>query len=623
MPNIYTIIFSILTFVSSFFVFQKYNSNTTNKLIFSLFAFSQILLFAAYQVSDYFTGNGIDHSTIVLMRFGLRGAAWGEYMWLILVTIGLLLASIAMLTIFTFRKGVGNKESSVKKCILTYFLLLVASLANPACINIYNLPSGTFIPSRASKNSSMTEFYKYYKKPILTPLSNETKNIVFIYAESLERAFFNEEIFPDLVPELKKIEQDNISFTNIHLAHGTGGTIWAISASQCGLPLFLPSRSIINHGTGDFLPSATCLGDLLADEGYHLAYYGGASLNFTRKGDFFKTHGFREVLGKDELRPKLANKNYLNFWGLYDDSLFRIGYENFLELSKNEEKFGIFMLTIDTHSPGYPSKSCKDIRYKDGKNKHLNAVACSDYLISDFINKIINSPYADQTIIVLASDHINWNNAPSADLLKKARDGKKNTFMIIEPGISNGKKVTTKGTAFDIGTTLLPFIGYSGQIGLGRNLLDNKKETAEEIAYIQKRLFPWKSEILRFWGQPRIDKSLSVDIQNNTITIDKEKYNIPVFIELTKNLDTSMLFGLRGGFEQYLQKVKPDKKFLIVDKCRSIKTSGDLISDTGMAISNDGWCLVTGKGKKYIFKKRLSENIYFNVPELRSILRIQ
>ena len=121
------------------------------------------------------------------------------------------------------------------------------------------------------------------------------------------------------------------------MADGTGGTVWAVSASQCGLPLYLPNLAILNKGTGKFLSSATCFGDLLKDEGYYLSYYGGASLGFTGKGNFFRTHGFPDVYGKEELQPLLEDPDYLNFWGLYDDSLFDIIYERFLELSESKK----------------------------------------------------------------------------------------------------------------------------------------------------------------------------------------------------------------------------------------------------------------------------------------------
>ena len=79
----------------------------------------------------------------------------------------------------------------------------------------------------------------------------------------------------------------------------------------------------------------------------------------------------------------------LRGWGLYDDSLFDLAYNNFVELSKKRNKFAMFLLTLDTHHPnGHPSKSCENISYGDGSNPMLNSVACSDYLIAGFIEKI-------------------------------------------------------------------------------------------------------------------------------------------------------------------------------------------------------------------------------------------
>ncbi len=225
-------------------------------------------------------------------------------------------------------------------------------------------------------------------------------------------------------------------------------------------------------------------------------------------------------------------------------------------------------------------------------------------------------------MIVLTSDHVNWNDAPATDLLEKARDGRKNIFMIIEPGIFNGKKVITRGTAFDIGATILPFLGYSGQIGLGRNLLENNSKLEEERSYILTRLNSWKTEILKFWGQPQIRRSVSVDISKNTISIDRKSYKMPVFIELTDDLDSALLFGFNGTCAQHLKKMDPSRRFLMVGECRYIQTSGERISDNGVSIADDGWCLITGKGEKYIFKTKLGENVSYNISELKDMLEI-
>lgn len=620
MPNVYTNFISLALFAYSFLIIWKYRTSKVNRLFFCLAAFFYIVLYVVYKLADYFTGNGIDQATIIQLKFGLGGAAFGEYVRLISLTFGILFASTLILGTFVFFGRQKKNHISLIKCLFAYILLFIALLANPANINLYNLPKGTLISSRASSKSGGIEFYKYYKKPRLQSLSEENKNIVFIYAESLERAFFNEDVFPGLVTRLKEIEKHSISFSNINMAHGTGGTMWAISASQCGLPLFLPSRAILKQRTGDFLPSATCLGDLLEDEGYYLTYYGGASLKFTRKGDFFRSHGFAEVLGKKELIPKLKNKKYLNFWGLYDDSLFDLTYKRFIELSETKKKFGLFLLTLDTHPPGYVSKTCENIPYKNGENIHLNAVACSDYLISNFIHKIANSPYASQTVIFLVSDHFVWDNTPTADLLKKARHGGGLVFMIIEPENSENTEVTTRGTVIDIAKTILPFIGYSGQIGLGRDLLQQNIKIEKERSYILNNLLSWKPEVLKFWGQPQIKKFLSVDIRKKLISIDNKAYKAPIFIELTDDLNTALLYRFHKTIEQHLEKIDPVKKFLWVDDCKDIKLSGKFISDTGVRMAKKGWCLITGHGKEYIYKTKLKSNVRYTVSELHGIL---
>ena len=624
MPNSYTNLLLASLLSISFYIVSKQSPGKVNRFLFSCIVFVHLFLFLLYKAADYFTGVGIDYATITQIKFGFRGAGIGDYVGHITLYLFVLVLSLSALGFFIFKSKLINRKKSRKLVLSAYFLLVFAFVCNPALINLYNLPTGTFIPSRASSEFASTEFYKYYKIPKLKPRSNEQKNLVLIYAESLEHAFFNEQVFPNLVPRLKSIEQQGISFTNMHMTQGTGGTIWAISASQCGLPLFLPNQAILTHGSEEFLGSAICLGDVLEDEGYHLAYYGGASLGFTGKGKFFKTHGFTEVYGKDELRLKLDDPDYLNFWGLYDDSLLDISFKRFLELSETKEKFGLFLLTIDAHTPGYSSKQCEQTFYQDGENTHLNAVACTDYLLSEFIQKIAESPYAEKTVIVIASDHVNWNAAPSIDLLKKAREGRKNIFMIIEPGKDHVKEVKTKATAFDIGTTILPFLGYDGEIGLGRNLIDINEEDEQEIAYIQTRLFNWKTEILKFWNQPKINKSLLVDVKNKTISIDGKRYKIPVIIQVTDELETALLFNVRRYvLAKYMKKLKSDQKLIMINPCKDIEISGDQISETGKTISNTGWCLMASTGKKVHFMQKIEEPVHFTVPELQKLLAIQ
>ena len=44
-------------------------------------------------------------------------------------------------------------------------------------------------------------------------------------------------------------------------------------------------------------------------------------------------------MGLVELLPGIANQEYISAWGLYDDSLFGIAYDNFLELSEADHRW--------------------------------------------------------------------------------------------------------------------------------------------------------------------------------------------------------------------------------------------------------------------------------------------
>src|SRR5690606_41384691 len=70
-------------------------------------------------------------------------------------------------------------------------------------------------------------------------------------------------------------------------------------------------------------------------------------------------------------------------------------------------------LTMDTHHPaGHLPRSCSDVRYDSphGDIGLLRAIACSDRLIGRLVERIRSSPWADDTLVVIASDHLAMPN---------------------------------------------------------------------------------------------------------------------------------------------------------------------------------------------------------------------
>lgn len=519
---------SITLFALSLYLFRKTTPSKITTALFFVLSLSLIFLFISYGVASYFSGNGIDEATIYHLEYGVQGAGFLEYSGLIITTVALIAISSFCLFKLISVINKNNHNAHFLAPLLSLFILLISITFNPATIDIYDLQKESFELTKPSNPEALTSFQEHYKKPHLKPLSDKHKNIIFVYAESLERTYFDESIFPNLIKGLKKLESKSTFFTNIKQVTGTSWSIAGITASQCGIPLFTPSHGNSMSGMDLFLPTAICLGDLLNDEGYQLNYMGGADLDFAGKGKMFKTHGFDTVLGSLELLPTLDDPDYKSWWGLYDDSIFNLMYKRFIELSELGDKFGLFTLTLDTHHPkGHPSKSCDDISYGDASNPILNSVACSDYLISNFVQKITESPYADNTIIVIASDHLAFKNTAS-DLLNKNKKNRRNLFMIIDPSNNQSKEVHAKGSSLDIGVTLLPFLGYSGEIGLGRNLLSNDIDGDHDRSFIHSNLKLWRQPITKFWDFPVIQSHLKINLNDELVEIDNRFFKIQI-----------------------------------------------------------------------------------------------
>ena len=141
-------------------------------------------------------------------------------------------------------------------------------------------------------------------------MQGKRPNLVYIYAESLERTYFDTELFPGLADELNALRTDSIDFSNTQQLPGTGYTIAGMVASQCGIPLFAPFDGNASSAVSTFYPENVCLGDVLKAAGYSNYFYQGAELAFAGKDTFLKSHGFDHVYGFKELREQVADPSY-------------------------------------------------------------------------------------------------------------------------------------------------------------------------------------------------------------------------------------------------------------------------------------------------------------------------
>ncbi|GAA6151039.1 sulfatase-like hydrolase/transferase [Pseudoteredinibacter isoporae] len=558
--------------------------------------------------SDYFTGNGIDEAAIYHMWYGFEGAGFLEYIKLMLSAgIALLLL---VLTLLWVTGRISKTKQGRHKVLVPCVLLLGSVILNPAVHDIKELLSVQW------SQSEQSDFYRYYQSPVITPLGTKKKNIVFIYAESLERTYLDEALFPGLLEGIKSLEAKSTYFTDIKQLRGTGWTIGGITASQCGIPLITPSHVNSMSGLEGFLSGTTCFGDVMSSMGYQLNFVGGANLNFGGKGKFFKTHGFDHVEGRTELKDKLKVGGYLSWWGLYDDVILKYAYERFEELSRQNAPFGLFTLTLDTHHPkGHPSRRCKGLKYQDGENAILNSVKCSDFLISEFIEKIEGSEFAKDTVVVLVSDHLAMRNT-AFDQLKKGN--RRDLFMILDFENPEAKAINAMGSTLDVSATVLPFMGYEGAIGLGRNLLSSDPVLTQDV---HSKLKSWDADILKFWKFPSVQGDTQIDWEAKTILLGGQQIKLPALLEIKPNLTTVARFQFNRSlyhktFSDDIDDIPPESYFALFESCENIAK----IQPTA---PEGEYCVLSGPNKTEAKVAKMDLSTTYSARDFRQLLGME
>ena len=571
---------SLFSICISIFILLKSTHSRIQRIIFISLIFISLFLIGGYFISDMLTHDGFNEAVLYHLHTGLAGSGLKDF-WKIILLGVIVFIAIIYLCIVLYSKMYSTTDKKFIYKFSAIGLILFSFISNPI-----------FKDMTVFFTKSNNDFFQYYIYPSEKIKLSKKKNIVYIYAESLEKTYFDNNIFPNLITNLKKLEQKSIDFTNIFQAYSTGWTIAGMTASQCTIPLITPSGINSMNGLKDnFLQNALCLGDILKDNNYTLEYFGGSSLKFAGKGNFYKSHSFDKVFGKEELKHLLKDKKYITGWGLYDDTLLDIVYKEFENLSRSNRNFFLATLTLDTHHPeGHSSKTCIDnnIYYKDGSNSMLNAIKCSDYLLAKFINKILKSPYAKNTIIILGSDHYAMPNK----IYNMLETGdRKDLLMIIDGNNTNKTTISKLGTTLDIAPTILNLLGAKNpNFGLGRNLLDdnvslinifkqNQKYTVQsnvsqykknslDILSLDAKLISWRDFFLLFWSFPKITHDITINPKNKTLKIGNKDIAYPSILELKNK--TSVIpyfnFNSRGRLENKLQRLG-STPYIWIDNC--------------------------------------------------------
>lgn len=530
--------------------------------LFSALIFTWFVMSGLHYFSNWLTGDGVNEAVMFHLNADLQGAGFTQFLDLIVIS-ALYFVLCCVLAIVVYRYCCNPAAPIRSPAVITpVWVFVIASFwMNPAVVDVYRL----YTYSTDSASDTTPGSYRLVEKWSGQP----RKNVVLLYLESLEETFFNEQVFPGLTPELTRLREQALHFTDIRQVYGSEWTIAGMTASQCGIPLVTAGGGNSMTGIDQFLPRAVCLGDLLADARYELHYMGGADLRFAGKGAFYHTHGFSSVEGLDELLHELDDSSYQSGWGLYDDTLFALAEKRFTELSTGENPFGLVLLTLDTHHPnGHVSRRCEQVEYRAGTNPILNAVHCADQMAAEFIEFVMShDAFADTTLVVM-SDHLAMRNTASRRLNSIPR---RNLVMMFDRDLVPGR-IDTTGSLLDVTPTLLPLLGgETDGIGFGRNLIVGNSLFAE-FSDVNNYLMEHRRFLSGFWSWPSLEEGLLLT-GDNRMQLGEREIAYPALLELDHRLSLGQVRFADGEnpLHQFVSQFEYDQNFVWVDSCREIK----------------------------------------------------
>jgi len=310
----------------------------------------------------------------------------------------------------------------------------------------------------------------HYRWPEKMVAPKQKKNLVLIYAESLESAYVPPRFAGGLLQPVTSLK--GASIPHFRQVYGTGWTIAGIVATQCGVPL-KPLGIFGHNDLGEmidtFLPGARCLGDVLKANGWTNVFLGGAAGEFAGKDHFFRTHGYDRVLGREDwvrADPDVP----VTDWGVHDDYLFEQALVELERLQRAGQPFNLTLLTHGMHPPhGFLSPSCSRPH-----GDMQDAVLCTSMLLRNFEQAAEQAGLLRDTELVITGDHLMQQSELSERLGPPQHRHVFNRFVPAPRGGIHAGVIDH----FDLYPSLLAALGFElgdGQVALGCSAVGNAR----------------------------------------------------------------------------------------------------------------------------------------------------
>ncbi len=368
-------------------------------------------------------------------------------------------------------------------------MVIIIIFALSILYTFVKLNIGEYIKNQLSKSTLIEDYYVDPREANIT-FSDDKKNLIYIYVESMEASYTSVENGgtqqEDLIESLTELAYENTSFSNTDKLGGAlwvSGTTWtvgALVAQTSGLPLKIGINGNTYGNYNTFLPGAYTLGEILEENGYNQEIMFGSDAAYAGRDHYFTGHGNYEIFDVNTAieEGKMTEDDKV-WWGFEDKDLFEWAKEEILDLASQDAPFNFTLLTADTHfEDGYLSEYC-DAKYDD---QYSSVINCESNLIYDFVKWIQSQDFYEDTVIIISGDHLTMDT--------NFFDGLDSSYERTIYNVFINAVVDTENTKNRIFTTLdmfpstLAALGATwdgNRLGIGTNLFSDEETLAEKF----------------------------------------------------------------------------------------------------------------------------------------------
>jgi phosphoglycerol transferase len=324
-------------------------------------------------------------------------------------------------------------------------------------------------------------------------------DVLLVFVESLDAAYAQPaDPARPLIPLLAHWSQDRQVGELINL-RGLSFTMAGMFGTLCGLPLQpvgLMSRNSYEHAER-FFAGGRCLTDLMAEQGWRISFFGGASLRFAGKGKFLAEHGVQRRFGREEWAAR-GLPMPADGWGLLDGALGAQVWQDMQSRSMRGDtapRMDI-VLTVNTHGPaGAEDTDCAPLQDPPPEDAALMRLSlrCSDRVVHQLVQRFLSRADGRPKLVWVMGDHV----APVQLLGDELAPGARSRPVVFHAAVMQDAQGRQRSllpqssrsfSHFDVMATLAEAAGLSWQpvahrLGMGVSLLarDEPRTLLESI----------------------------------------------------------------------------------------------------------------------------------------------